>query len=518
MIKIYFDNIQTAFILSGMICFLLSLAFNLREKEKLSLIFLILMAISVYCFAALLDPFLNIWDERFHALVAKNLIHHPFKPTLYDDPVVNMPYDRWDRYHIWLHKQPLFLWQIALSFRLFGVSEFTLRLPSLILGVILVFIGYRSGKLLVNKRTGYLTGIMFITCFFLFELVAGRQAVDHNDLSFTAYVSLSIWSFIEYCYSKKKIWIYLIGLFSGFAILCKWLPGLLVYLGWFVLKLKEKKLKFSDYKDILISAIITLIIALPWQIYILLHYPAEAKLAYQFNVRHVFEALEGHSGSFWYHFDEFNTLYGNLASFLIIPAFIILYKKITVRKMFLPLISMIAVVYLFFSIVQTRMPAFPVIVAMLIFIPLATLLDYGLDYISKLKIRQWIIKSLIGLIMVLIVFARFDIERIQEVHTLWKEDNSYRRMLIFNKNIFQSLKLPDNAVIFNVKGQHYIESMFYTGLPSYSIVPSREQYLDLKGKGRIIAIFKPSNGEVPDYLRDDPATIIINEILQGYNQ
>jgi hypothetical protein len=514
---LYFNDIQLAFLLSGFVCFLSSLVFLVKEKEQLTVITLILTALSIFCFAALLDPFLNIYDERFHALVAKNLMNHPLKPTLYDDPIVNMAYDRWDKYHIWLHKQPLFLWQIALCFKLFGVSEFTLRLPSLILGAVLVFIGYRTGKLLVNQRTGYFTGILILTSFFILELVSGRQMVDHNDVSFLVYVSLSIWSFIEYHYSKKKIWIYFIGIFSGFAILCKWLPGLLVYSGWIVLKVQEKKLKFNDLKDIFVSGIITLVIALPWQIFTLISYPVDARLAHQFNVMHLFESIEGHRGSFWYHFEQFDTLYGAIASFLIIPGFIVLYRKITDRKLYLPFISMIVIVYLFFSFVQTKMPSFPIIVAMLIFISLAALLDYSLNLMSMLKMRKGLQHLLIISAIILLVLSRFDIQRIQAIHTLWKEDNSYSRMLIHNKEIFQSLELPENAVIFNVKGQHYIESMFYTGLPSYSFVPTEEQYIDLKGKGRVIAIFKPLDNELPGYLKDDPTTIIINEVLQGYN-
>jgi 4-amino-4-deoxy-L-arabinose transferase-like glycosyltransferase len=517
MFKTYFSDNQLIFLLSGLTCFLVSLFFHLKEKEKLSIIFLILTALSIYCFAALLDPFLNIYDERFHALVAKNLLHHPLKPTLYDDPVVNMHYDKWDKYHIWLHKQPLFLWQIAASFRLFGVSEFTLRLPSVILGVVLVFIGYRSGKLLVNARTGFLTGILFITSSFILELIAGRQMVDHNDFSFLAYVSLSIWAFIEYHYSTNKKWIYLIGLFSGFAILCKWLPGVLVYSGWFVYMLNGRKLKFNHLKDMLISSLITLIIALPWQIYTFIYYPAEAKLAYEINVRHISESVEGHSGTFWYHFGQFDTLYGSITSFLILPAFFILYKKITDKKMYLPLMTMIVIVYLFFSLVKTKMPAFPLIVALLIFISLAAILDYLLSYISTLRIKQWIKKLIICLAILLLVFARFNTDRIQAVHTQWKKSNLYSRMLSYNKNIFRSLELPDNAVIFNLKGQHYIESMFYTGLPSYNFVPTNDQYLDLKRKGRIVAIFKPVNSELPDYLINDQTTIVIDEVLQGYN-
>lgn len=161
-------------------------------------------------------------------------------PTLYDDPIVNMPYDRWDKFHIWLHKQPLFLWQIALSFKLFGISEFSLRLPSVIFGCILVFASYRVGKILVNERTGFLMSILIISSLYNIELIAGQRMLDHNDVSFMVYVSLSIWSLVEYYISKNKIWIYAIGLFSGCAILCKWLVGLLVYFGWIVLKLMGK--------------------------------------------------------------------------------------------------------------------------------------------------------------------------------------------------------------------------------------------------------------------------------------
>jgi len=112
----YFDSTQLLMLCLAGSFFLASLFFQTSKRYKLSFVFLGLTAFSLFSFAALLDPFLNIWDERFHALVAKNLIDHPLMPTLYDDPVVDMLYDRWDRWHIWLHKQPLFLWQIALSF------------------------------------------------------------------------------------------------------------------------------------------------------------------------------------------------------------------------------------------------------------------------------------------------------------------------------------------------------------------------------------------------------------------
>ncbi len=512
----YFNNTQILLLIIATVCFLFSLFFQTKNKSNLSIIFLVLAGISIFSFSALLDPFLNLWDERFHALVAKNLMHHPLMPTLYDNPIVNMDYDRWDRYYIWLHKQPLFLWQIALSFKLFGVSEFSLRLPDIVLGAILIFITYRSGKLLVNQRVGYISGILLISTIYILELISGRQELEHNDFSFLVYVSLSIWSFIEYHYSKKKIWIYLIGLFSGMAILCKWLVGLLVYLGWFILRMMQKKIKLSENKDVLISLLVTIFVSLPWQILTFIWYPQEAINAYKFNAIHFLTPLEGHSGSFWYHFEIFDTIYGRVASFLIIPAFIILYKRVKDKKLFASLLSMVFIVYLFFSLAATKMPSFTIIVAIVIFIALASLFDAIIDYINTFIQKKYVKHIIFILVIFIIVLLRFNIEYLQAKHTLWKKNNVYTRMLLHNKKVFKSLKLPPNTVLFNVKGRHYIEAMFYTGLPAYNFIPTYDQYQDLKNKKINIAIFIKENMKIPNYLKNDTSIMFINKKIEGY--
>lgn len=513
----YFDNLQILLLIIATICFLVSLFFQTKNKVNLSVIFLILTGVFIFSFSALLDPFLNLWDERFHALVAKNLMHHPLMPTLYDNPIVDMNYDRWDRYYIWLHKQPLFLWQIALSFKLFGISEFTLRLPDIILSTILIFISYRSGKLIVNQRVGYLSGVLILSTIFFLELIAGRQELEHNDISFLVYISLSIWSFIEYYFSGKKYWVFLIGLFSGMAILCKWLVGLLIYFGWYILRLQQKKYKLSYNKDILISLLITVLIAIPWQILTFIWYPAEASLAYKFNAIHFTNALEGHSGTFWYHFDKFNIIYGSIASFLVIPAFFFMLKNSRDKKLFYSLLSMVLIIYLFFSLAATKMPSFTIVVSMIIFIAFASLFDSIITFFEQfIKIKE--IRNLVLIISVMIIILiRFDIEFLQEKHTVWKKNNSYTRMLLHNKEIFTSLDLPYNTVLFNVKGRHYIEAMFYTGLPAYNFLPTVEQYQALKAKDVNIAIFNIMNFEVPDYLKNDSTIIMINKEIKGYN-
>lgn len=515
--KTYFDSIQVSLLLFAGLSLIISIYFYYIKRHNISILFLALTAALVFCFAALLDPFLNIWDERFHALVAKNLSQHPLKPTLYDNPIVQMAYDRWDRSHIWLHKQPLFLWQMALSYKIFGPSEFALRIPNIIMGVTLVVITYRSGKLLINSTTGYISSILLLTSFFFNELIAGRQMVDHNDVAFVTYVSLSIWSFLELEYSaRKKIWIILIGLFSGLAILNKWLPGLVVYFGWTLLLISKNKFKIKEFKDLLVSFSITVLIALPWQIYILIKFPEEAANAYSYNTAHFFEVIEGHSGNIWFYLDQFNILYGNAASFLILPGFIILFYQMKNKKMFFSLLGIILVVYIFFSIAKTKMPSYTLMVAMLIYIALGTIVNFLVLLIEKYSRNNWINKLVLLIIIVFLVASRYDIELYQEKHTSWKKENLYTPALMHNKKLFTSLNLPQNTVLFNVRGVHYVEAMYYTGFTAYKFIPTFDQYMDLKNKGINIAIFN-TNLELPDYLQNDSSVIIIRKKIEGYD-
>ena len=93
------------------------------------------------------DTCLHPWDERFHALVARNLLSHLATRTLVEAPVGAASLD-WMRAHVWLHKPPLSLWLMALSRGAFGAGELALRLPSLVLHACAVFACARLGPAL----------------------------------------------------------------------------------------------------------------------------------------------------------------------------------------------------------------------------------------------------------------------------------------------------------------------------------------------------------------------------------
>ena len=59
----------------------------------------------------------------------------------------------WESPH---HKTPGFYWLIAVSYSLFGISEISVRLPNMILGILSVLVVYEIGKILLNKKVAWL--------------------------------------------------------------------------------------------------------------------------------------------------------------------------------------------------------------------------------------------------------------------------------------------------------------------------------------------------------------------------
>ena len=81
---------------------LYGIAFYLNRKKlwDRAIFFVIVGGLILRVFVSL-DSGLHTWDERYHALVAKNLTGHLMKPTLYEHPVLPFPYDDWTHSNVW---------------------------------------------------------------------------------------------------------------------------------------------------------------------------------------------------------------------------------------------------------------------------------------------------------------------------------------------------------------------------------------------------------------------------------
>lgn len=514
----FFETNTTIIITIG-IAFLFSsiFFFEVFKKNKLSLFLLLVSGLFLCTAMALLDPFLNNWDEQFHALVAKNIIQHPLRPTLYESPILPFDPTNWTANNVWLHKQPLFLWQIAISLKLFGINEFAVRIPSIIMMSILPLLVYRMGKICLNERIGYYGALLVSSGYFIHELLTGFPPSDHNDVAFIFYITSSIWAWVEYERTKKEYWLIVIGLFSGAAILIKWLTGLLVFSGWglSVLFDKEKRKLFSEYTPILKSLLICFLTFIPWQIYIHFSFPLESSHEYALNSKHFFSVVEGHGGNVFYYIENIRKVYGGgqLVPFLILVSFIFLYKNLREFKYKIAMFSYVVIVYTFFTIASTKMIGFCYIISPIIFLSLAALIDSIFIFVKK-KIFKNIILQNIFIISLLLVFVwgNLNLYNIAYKHTMQiRPDDNDNRIEKINDAIFiKSLKgkLPsEDYIILNCKAEKNIGIMFYTNYTAYDKPLNYANYIDFKNKKIKLAVI--DNKKLPAYILNDSTIIKI---------
>src|SRR5688572_9156989 len=499
--------------------FIIGSLFLYPRHPKYSLASLLTGTLLLRLFMAQLDPFLNLWDERYHALVAKNMVLEPLKPMLYANPVSPYNLESWTNNHVWLHKQPLFLWQIALFYKLFGVNEFVLRLPSALMLTVVVYFVYRIGSIIANSKIGFYGAWLFALSFYSLELISGAMSMEHNDAAFLFYCTASIWAWAEYQRSGKKGWLIVIGFASGCAILVKWLTGLLVYSGWGLSLIADPKTRFKikAYLPLLISLSVSVLVFMPWQLYIMSRFPAESAHEYAYNTRHVFEAVEGHSGTVWYHIEALPHLYNPVIAWLIPLGLILLFRHLKNLRYRVAYYTYVLFVYLFFSVVvASKLPTYPFVVAPLIFIALGAIMadiELLLQRFLKLKL---IPRLLFYGVLLLTGWFTLNISKIWFHHSVYNYygTENYREKRNWNTAIYKSLPVilkGEPYVIFNCWNNESIELMYYAGLTSYDFIPSSEDLQKLKATNKI-AVF--DNGNLPDYIKKDPSVFKITEQLK----
>ncbi len=448
------------------------------------------------------------WDERFHALVAKNCIEFPFKPMLRANPILPVDHTAWCCNSLWLHKQPLFMWQIALSMKIFGVSTFALRLPSVIMGTLMILLVFKIAiRLTSNRNIALIAACLMCFSHFQLEQIAGAYGMDHNDVAFNFYILCSIWCLVEYLWRANWQWAALIGLFAGMAILNKWLTGLVVFAGWaiciFYIYSSTKKLE--GVLHFILALIVCVIVFLPWQIFILNKYPIEANFEYKVNTQHIYSIVQGHAGSIFYYIKHLHKYFGIIPCIILIftiPRTIYKLWKQTMNniRIHITLLSIFFIIYLFFSvIVKTKLPSYVFIVA-----PLGCLyIAMGLNYISSyFKIKKII---LLPILLLLIL----DTLRPDNIISDRKSSSIVRNNQIFNTQIYKSLyKLVPNEykVIINLPSYQDIDCMFYNNnKTAYQWYFTQEELAKLEKQKIKIAAFASQEGyTLPDYYASYP--------------
>jgi len=471
----------------GVLCVLAVLIFYKKQKNSTPVIFTLVIGAFFLRLSASLFPYLHEWDERYHALVAKNLGENFLSPRLYPVDLLDYNYQDWSANFIWLHKQPFPLWCIAASLKLFGNNEFAVRLPSILLSTAAVLLTFFIGKWLFSYRIGIWAAVFHSLNGLIIEMTGGGAPTDHIDIFFMFFIELSIFLSVLSRYKlankmpAQTLLAFLTGITIGIALLCKWLPALIVVPIYALLHWKGKNWLLNTGYVIISAAMV----ACPWQLYAVQNFPLEYGYEMDYNKRHFWEVLEGHAHAFYYHFDRARIFWNEMVYLPLLWLIIRILKK-TPQPSLLLLAVWIFIPYLFFSIAATKMPAYTLFTGPAVFVVQALFIR-DIQY-CRVKPLGLTIKVLFFLLA-----FRYCFERVKPFEKESADIAAKREMVEYLKN-------KERTVVLNV--EDYVEIMFYTDCIAYNRVPTPAEIQKLVSLGYNITIVNGEN--IPATLRTDP--------------
>lgn len=476
---------------------LLGLYFVKKAKPNLCLLLILLVGVQLRFFAAS-DQYLHDWDEKYHALVAKHLTNDPLKPCLYCDPIEDYDYKQWTNNHIWLHKPPMSLWVMGAFIRTFGANELALRLPSVILSLLSVFLTFLIGGRLYSKQVGVIAAFFLSINGFYLDIGAGRTTTDHVDCAFLFFVLLCIYLSILF-YSSKNRWLLPAAASAcGLALLTKWLPALLV-VGLFGLMGLGRLPLFKNMLNTSIFTAIALLFYWPWRAFTIQHYPLEFEWEQNYNFKHLTETLEGQGHAWWYYLDWIRIIW-NEAIYPVLLFFIwnALKRK---NRSDIMLLAWLFVPILVFSFSATKMPGYMLICAPAAFLAMAIFCEH-----IALK---WKHKKLGSAIVVVIVLLsqRYCIERVKP----FENRNEKEAITVEIKRLKKEI---GNARTVLYGNPFPIETMFYADYISYASLPTPKGMKAAREKNYQVAVIMSDN--LPDSILNDSTIILVNSALGNF--
>src|SRR5580698_4649149 len=233
------------------------------RASVVSLLILVFLWLVIYAAGMFSPPLLDDVDT-IHAEAAREMLLHHDWVTLYTNGL---------RY---LEKAPMMYWGLATSYTIFGISDWSTRLP-LMLGVLaLVLATYRLGSYAFGERGGFYSGLALVTS--VGPYIFTRFLIP--DVLVGLWLVVSYYFFLrsleEQIPSRLTCW--------GFAAACalnvltKGLIGLIFPLGTIGLYLLlTRNLRHLARLRIVSSTIVFFALAAPWHIMAALRNPAQGQ-------------------------------------------------------------------------------------------------------------------------------------------------------------------------------------------------------------------------------------------------
>jgi 4-amino-4-deoxy-L-arabinose transferase-like glycosyltransferase len=237
---------------------------DLFHRRWFLLFLVFLVATAIYLGCAQSPPSLMDDVDAVQAQIAKTMLTSGDWTTARLDGV------------LYLEKAPLIYWLMAVSYKIFGVTDWVARLPVALASIALALLSAYFGMWAFGERAGFYAGLCMSTCVGLFLFT--RIQIPDVMLTFT--IALALWAFLRALDNEEKrprLWAAILAASLGTGLLLKSLVGIvfpvataLIYL--YVSKQLLSRRTWQRLRPIS-GSLIVLLIAAPWHVLATLQNP-----------------------------------------------------------------------------------------------------------------------------------------------------------------------------------------------------------------------------------------------------
>jgi 4-amino-4-deoxy-L-arabinose transferase-like glycosyltransferase len=237
---------------------------DLLQNRKFLVFLVLLFAAAIYLGCSVSPPSLMDDVDAVQAQIAKTMLLSGDWVTARLDGV------------LYLEKAPLIYWLIAISYKIFGATDWVARLPVALSAIALGLLTAAFGMWAFSKRAGFYAGLCVSTCVGLFLFT--RVQIPDVMLTFT--IELAMWAFLRSLEEEEKnprLWAAIFAASLGVGLLFKSLIAVVFPIAAAVIYLYATKQLFvrSTWQRIrpLTGALIVLVVAAPWHVLATLRNP-----------------------------------------------------------------------------------------------------------------------------------------------------------------------------------------------------------------------------------------------------
>ena len=237
---------------------------ELFQRRWFLLLLVFLIAAAIYLGCVLSPPSLMDDVDAVQAQIAKTMLTSGDWVTARLDGV------------LYLEKAPLIYWLMAISYKVFGASDWAARLPVAFASIALALLTAVFGMWAFGKRAGFYAGLCMSTCVGLFLFT--RIQIPDVMLTFT--IALAMWALLralDETEQRPRLWAAILAASLGTGLLLKSLVGIVfpVAAGLIYLYVSKQLFLRRTWQRLrpMSGSLIMLLIAAPWHVLATLRNP-----------------------------------------------------------------------------------------------------------------------------------------------------------------------------------------------------------------------------------------------------